>query len=217
MKKTAIILGATGLTGSILLNYALKDPQFEKIILFSRNTIGKNQPKIEEHLIDLFELDLYAASFQADVVFCCVGTTLAKTPDRETYRKIDLGIPVEAAQLSKRNAIPTFVVISAMGADASSRVFYNRTKGEMEHKVLAQGIKNTYILQPSLIGGSRKEKRYGEKMAQFFMGFFDFMVPKKYKMIAPETIAKAMIDLSNNGFEQSIITSDHIKEIAQRK
>ncbi|MBK5213180.1 MAG: NAD(P)H-binding protein [Flavobacteriaceae bacterium] len=213
MKKTAIILGATGLTGSILLDKLLKDDSFEKIKLFSRSYAEKNSPKIEEHLIDMFQLEDHSDAFKSDVVFCCIGTTKAKTPDKETYKKIDYGIPVAAAKLAKKNGIKTFIVISAMGADANSSIFYNKTKGEMQRDVLKQNVENTYILQPSLIVGDRDEKRFGEKMATFFMKTFGFLIPKKYKMIKAETIAEAMLVLAEKGYSETIISSDKIKEI----
>lgn len=215
MKKTAIILGATGLTGSILLKNLLKDPVYEKIKLFSRSTADMNSPKIEEHLIDMFQLENHSEAFKADVVFCCIGTTKSKTPDKETYKKIDYGIPVTAAKLAKQNGIETFIVISAMGADANSSIFYNKTKGEMQRDVLSQNIKNTYILQPSLIVGDRDENRFGEKVATFFMKTFGFLIPKKYKMIKAETIAEAMLALAKKEFPKQQITSDEIKQIAQ--
>ncbi len=215
MKKTAIILGATGLTGGILLENLLKDASFEKIKLFSRSSVKNNSPKIEEHLIDLFQLEEYSEAFKADVVFCCIGTTKANTPDKETYKKIDYGIPVTAAKLTKKNGIETFVVISAMGADATSSIFYNKTKGEMQRDVINKNIKNTYVLQPSLIDGDRNENRFGEKLAAFFMKTFRFLIPKKYKMIKAETIAEAMIVLAKEGFSEQQITSDEIKQIAQ--
>ncbi len=215
MKKTAIILGATGLTGSILLKKLLKDPSFEKIKLFSRSSAKKNSPKIEEHLIDMFQLEDYSEAFQADVVFCCIGTTKANTPDKETYKKIDYGILVTAAKLAKQNNIETYIVISAMGADANSSIFYNKIKGEMQRDVLKQNIKNTYILQPSLIAGERNEKRFGEKVATFFMGTFGFLIPKKYKMIKAVTIAEAMLVLAKDGFSKQQITSNEIKQIAE--
>jgi len=214
MSKTAIILGATGLTGGILLEKLLSDNHFSKVKLFSRSSVERKHPKIEEHLLSLFELKKHSAEFRADVVFCCIGTTKANTPDKEKYRKIDYGIPVSAAKLCKQNKINTFIVISAMGADAESSVFYNRVKGEMERDVLLQEIPNTYILQPSLIGGNRKEKRVGERFAKFFMSVFSFLTPNKYKIIEPETIAIAMRRLSKRGDNEIIITSDKIKEIA---
>ena len=211
--KSAIILGATGLTGSILLEKLITDDSFEKIVLFSRSSAGKDNPKIEEHLIDLFELQKHADAFKADVVFCCIGTTKAKTPDNEFYKKIDYGIPVTAAKLAKKNGIETFIVISSLGADEDSQVFYSKTKGEMQRDVLEQNISNTYILQPSLIVGNRDESRFGEHMAKVFMKVFGFLIPEKYKMIQAKTIAQAMLVLSKKGYSETIITSDKIQII----
>ena len=214
MKKTAIILGATGLTGRILLQRLLADESYAIIKLFSRRTVGFVHPKIEEYLIDVLELEKYHKAFKGDVVFCCVGTTNAKTPNKDLYRKIDYGIPVSSASLAKQQGIDTFIVISAMGASVDSRVFYNRTKGEMERDVLQQHVKNTFILQPSLIGGQRTEKRFGERMGQLFMSIFGILIPKNYKMIQPETIAKAMQVLAQKGYHLQQIPSHKIKEIA---
>ena len=213
MKKTAIILGATGLTGDILLEKLLEDDTYDKIKLFSRSSVGINSPKIEEFIIDMFQLETHSETFKADVVFCCIGTTKSKTPNKDTYKKIDYGIPVAAAKLAKQNDIKTFIVISALGASENSNVFYNKTKGEMQRDVLLQKIKNTYILQPSLIVGDRNESRFGENLAEVFMKVFGFLIPAKYKMIEAETIAEAMRILSKDGYSEKIITSDKIKEI----
>jgi len=214
MNKTAILLGATGLTGGILLNKLLKHDSFSKIKIFGRSSCNTSHPKIEEYLGDMFQLEHFSEDFKGDVVFCCIGTTKAKTPDKETYKKIDYGIPVAAAKLAKKNGISVYEVISAMGADVDSRTFYNRTKGEMEQDVIKQSIEDTYIFQPSLIGGDRDEKRFGERMAQLAMGTFSFLIPKKYKIIEPETIATAMLKVAINGFSETRIPSDTIKEIA---
>ncbi|MDP5230856.1 MAG: NAD(P)H-binding protein [Cellulophaga sp.] len=216
LKKSAILLGATGLTGRILLDLLLKDDVYEKIKLFSRTSIGFTHPKIEEHLIDLLQLENYGKAFTGHEVFCCIGTTKKKTPDNETYRKIDFGIPVAAAKLAKQNNINTIIIISALGADAKSAVFYNKIKGEMENAVIAEKIANTHILQPSLIGGDRSEKRVGEWLFKQVMKVLGFMLVgnlAKYKTIEPETIAKAMLWLANNSYENLKIESDQIKKI----
>lgn len=215
--KTAILLGATGLTGGILLQKLLKDPDYEKVILFSRSPVAVKDEKIEEHLIDMFRLDEYIELFMGDEVFCCIGTTKSKTPDKDTYRKIDLGIPVTAARLCKENGINTFLVISALGAAANSSVFYNKIKGEMEEEVLSQNIKNTYIFQPSLISGDREEKRVFESLAKNAMKVFNLIMVgplKKYRSIHPETIAKAMLIVAKQGYKKNRIESEEIKEIA---
>ncbi len=215
--KTAIILGATGLTGSTLLQKLLEDPRYDKIKLFSRSAIGVKNDKIEEHLIDLFELEKYEAEFTGDEVHCCIGTTQAKTPDEETYHKIDYGIPVSAAKLAKKNGITRFLVISSLGADPKSNFFYNQTKGEMERDVLAEEIPETYIFQPSLIGGKREEKRPFEAIWKKVMSVGDHLLVgplKKYRSIHPNKIADAMIYVANHKYSATRIESREIIEIA---
>lgn len=218
MKKTALLLGASGLTGSLLLELLLSDSDYVKIKLFSRKNSGLTHPKIEEHVIDLLHLENYSADFTGDVVFCCIGTTKAKTPNETEYRAIDYGIPVAAAQLAKLNNIPTFIAISALGATTNSPVFYNRIKGEMEQSVIAFGIPRTYLLEPSLISGDRKEVRVGETMAMYLMKIINpllFGTLKKYRSIAPKNIAKTMWYLSKNEYPKTIIPSDTIFSLSQ--
>lgn len=218
--KTAIVLGATGLTGGLLLNRLQKDEGYSTIKLFSRSSIGYTHPKIEEHLIDLFELEKYEVQFSGDVVFCCIGTTKAKTPDEETYRKIDYGIPVTAARLAERTGITKFLVISALGADPESHIFYNKTKGEMERDVLKVNIPETYIFRPSLIAGERKEERFFESLGKNLMKVGDHLLLgplKKYQSIHADTITKAMVVVAAEGYKKTRIGSDEIKELARRE
>jgi uncharacterized protein YbjT (DUF2867 family) len=217
MSKTAIILGATGLTGGLLLQKLLNDERYVHITLFSRNTCGIKNSKLTEYIIDLFELKHYKDKFKADEVFCCIGTTKSKTSDKETYKKIDYGIPVASASLCKQNGIHTFVVISALGAKKNSKVFYNRIKGKMEAAVLDLNIKHTYILQPSLITGERDEKRLGESIMKFV---FKLLKPimqlgelQRYRPIHPETIANCMVWLTNHNYESGRIESKTIQDI----
>ncbi len=218
MKKTAIILGATGLTGNILLQKLIEDDRYDTIKLFSRSKIEDLPKKVTQFIGDLFKLEQYKVDFRADEVYCCIGTTAKKTPDRTLYKQIDYGIPITAAKLSKDNNIDTFLVVSAMGANKKSNVFYNKTKGEMEFDVLEQNIKNTFVLRPSLIGGERNERRILEKMG---LVLFKIIQPlfigelKKYKIINAESIAQAMINLANNTSKaEVIITSNDIKKIS---
>lgn len=219
MSKTAIILGATGLTGNILLNKLLTDERYAQIIVFGRNSCQIKHRKLEEYIIDLFQLEHYANKFVADEVFCCVGTTKAKTSNKDIYVKIDYGIPITAAKLCQQNNIKTFVVISALGANPKSKVFYNRTKGKMEQEVLSMQIPQTYILQPSLISGKRDDFRLGEEIFKVIMAFikpiFKFGDLKRYRPIAPETIAKCMIWLANNNIDSGRIKSRKIQELGE--
>ncbi len=217
--KTAILLGATGLTGGKLLQLLLSDDRYSAVKLFSRSSVGIEHPKIEEFLGDLFDFEDFKDDFTGDEVFCCIGTTKSKTPDKEMYKKIDYGIPVNAAALCKQNGITTFMVISAMGADAKSSIFYNRVKGEMEEAVLNVGIHKTFILQPSLIDGERDEQRLGEQFVKNLMKIVNFALIgplKKYRSIRPVTIAESMVWLTNNKYDQIKIESDDIEKIAKK-
>jgi len=215
-EKTAIILGATGLTGSILLHLLLHHKSYKKVLLFSRSSSGQTHEKLEEHIIDLQQLQDYKNKFVANDVFCCIGTTKAKTPNKALYKKIDYGIPVAAAQLCKENCCNTFIVISALRANAGSSIFYNKVKGEMEQKVIEQRIAKFHILQPSLIAGKREEKRIGEWIGKQFMTLFNFLFIgdlKKYRSIHAKTIAEAMVWLANNTYDKVKIESDEIIQL----
>jgi uncharacterized protein YbjT (DUF2867 family) len=217
MKKTAIILGASGLTGSIVLEKLLNDERYNTVKLFSRSKIEGLPSKVKQYVGDLLELKTFKKEFTGDEVYCCIGTTAKKTPDKTLYKAIDYGIPVAAATLTKENDINTFTVVSSIGANVKSSVFYSKTKGEMERDVLSKNIDYTYILQPSIIGGNRKEKRLGEKIGLII---FKIVQPlfigklKKYKITEAEHIAQTMINLVNSNSTEKIITSDKIKEIA---
>ena len=219
MAKSAIVLGATGFTGNILLKLLLNDTRYSQVTVFGRNTCGIKHPKLKEYIIDVFELEHYASKFHADEVYCCIGTTKAKTSNKETYVKIDYGIPVAAAKLCRANAIGTFIVISALGANKDSKIFYNRIKGDMEAAVLLEEIPITYILQPSLITGKREEFRLGETFLGLVMSImkpiFRFGELKKYQPIHPETIAKCMLWLANNKYDSRRIKSKKIHELGE--
>ena len=217
MSKTAIILGATGLTGGFVLEKLCADKRYSTIKVFSRKSVNIVDPKIIEYIGDLFELEKLKKDFIGHEVFCCIGTTTKKTPDKTVYKKIDYGIPLATAKLCVENEIDTFLVISSLGADTKSSVFYSRTKGEMERDVIKEDILRTYILRPSIIIGNRSEKRFGESIGVGLIQLLRFILVgklKKYRAIEAETIARTMIYLANELPNLSLIDSDKIQEIA---
>jgi len=216
--KTAILLGATGLVGGTLLQLLLEDDRYSRVVLFSRRPVGFKHPKLQEEVCNILELHNEKQHFKADEVYCCVGTTNAKTPDKAQYRKVDYGIPVTTATLCVDNKVPILLVVSALGAAASSSIFYNRVKGEMEDEVLSMGVPKTHIVQPSMIGGDRKEKRPTEFFFKKLMSAFSFILLgplKKYRVIHPKEIAKAMVWLANNTSNKQRIESEELKTLAQ--
>ena len=220
MAKTAIILGITGLVGRTLAQQLFEDDEYGEIISFHRRKSGLKHSKLTEQVTDMQKLDEMAEKFAADAVFCCVGTTRAKTPDEQQYKSIDYGIPMAAARLSRKNKIPVFVAVSSMGADASSRFFYTRLKGEMERDILDLDLDKTYFMQPAFLEGNRKEKRPTEKIVS---NVFKIINPlligplKKYRSIKADTVAKAMRKVAAQGYEKACIPSDEIKVIAEQK
>jgi len=219
-KKTAIVLGGTGLTGSLLIKRLVDDERYGCIKLFSRKASGIRSEKIEEYVGDLFQLEQFRDGFTADEVFCCIGTTSAKTKDRTVYKAIDYGIPVAAANLARANKISTFLVISSMGAHPRSRIFYSRTKGEMELAVSDKMIPHTYILRPSLILGQRKEKRISENLGAVVLKATNALLVgnmKKYRAIEADCIAAAMIQLAFSRPPSGIILSDKLQELGKNR
>ena len=212
MGKTAIILGITGLTGNLLAKTILADSRYDKLISFHRRKSNITHPKLEEHVVDVLDLEKYESLFKGDIVFCCIGTTQSKTSDKETYKQIDYGIPVSAARLCKQNNIPQFIAISALGANAESSVFYNKVKGEMECDVLKQNLEETYLLQPALLAGDREEKLAIQAFKVF--NFFLIGPLKKFQSIKPEALVAAMQYLSFNRYADNRIESDVIKKLA---
>ncbi len=220
MKKTAIILGASGLTGSIVLEKLLNDDRYDTIKLFSRKRIDGVSSKVKQYIGDLLAIENFKKDFTGDVVFCCIGTTAKKTPNKIVYKAIDYGIPLAAATLAKANKINIFTVVSSICANTKSSVFYSKTKGAMERDVLSKKIDYTYILRPSIIEGNRKEKRLGEKIGLIVFKIFQPLFLgklRRYKITKAEHIAQAMINLANSSSHEIIITSNRIKEIALNK
>jgi len=214
--KTAILLGATGFIGKFLLQLLLKDKRYALIKVFGRRSVGFSHPKLQEHIADLLDMDSIKDRFTADEVFCCIGTTKKRTPDKGRYRAIDHGIPTEAAALAQANHIHTFLVLSALGAKPESSIFYNRTKGEMERDIINCGIPKTHILKPSILSGKRKEFRPGEWLMKQLMRALNVVMVgslRKFRSIHPKEVALCMFWLANNPYDKVRIESDEIKEL----
>jgi len=209
-KKTAILLGATGLTGSLALEQLLSNANYGTIKLFSRKSTGISHPKVKEYIGDLLFLESFKEDLTGDELYICIGTTKKKTPNHQQYRKIDLGIPEKAVEICKNNGVSKVAVVSAIGANAKSSIAYNKIKGEMEHAVLSANIEHTYILRPSFIAGNRKEQRTGEELGIAAFKWFKFLIPKKYRSVEAKFIAAKMIELCNSDAPSTIIESNDI-------
>ncbi|HUM53655.1 MAG TPA: NAD(P)H-binding protein [Chitinophagales bacterium] len=194
--KTALLVGATGLVGGLVLEQLLADTYFEKVIVLTRKSLGKSNSKLKEVLVDFNKLDDYTAEIKADAVFCCLGTTIKVAGSKEAFKKVDFEYPFKVAQLAKQNGTSTYLLITALGASKNSMIFYNQVKGELEEEVSKLNFGAFHILQPSLIIGERAESRTGEGIAQKLAPVFDALMIgglKKYKSITATQIAKAMV------------------------
>ena len=162
--KKAIVFGATGFIGSHLLRELLDNPDYERVIAVARKPLAHSHPKLTTLIGDLASLPALKPQLVADEVFIALGTTRKHTPDEAEYYKIDHDYPVLAAEIAKANGARSVFLVTAVGANAGSGVFYVRTKGEVERDVLALNFDHTHIFRPSMILGERDEDRPRERM-----------------------------------------------------
>ena len=220
MAKTALIAGATGLVGGHLLDLLLEDDHYAQVKVLSRRSLGGDDGKLKEIIIEDFDnLENNIKNLKADDYFCCLGTTIKKAGSKKAFKKVDFEYPVSLAAIARENVADSYHIISAMGADPKSLIFYNKVKGEVEAAIKAMKINKAFIYRPSFIEGERAEKRAGEKAALWFADKFDFLFSgpfKKYAAVHAKKIAKAMIITAKNETEKfKIIQSDEIEKIGK--
>jgi len=200
MSKTAIIAGATGLIGKELLDYLLADNEvYSKVIAITRKPLANEHLRLENIVTGFEKLEEVAEQLQGDDVFCCLGTTMKKAGTKEKFRKVDFEYPLKLAEITKANGASQFSLISALGADKSSSVFYNQVKGEIEEAIANIGFETFHIFRPSLLMGKRNEDRVGEDAAKTIFKIFGFLFVgplKKYKAIKFDKVARAMHNIA---------------------
>lgn len=194
--KTALLFGASGFVGSFLLHEMLDSPGYGQITAVVRKPLGFSHPKLKVLVGDSQSLSGLRKDLEGEEVFIAVGTTKKKTPDRGEYYRIDHDYPVLAAAAAKERGAKSLLVVSAVGANPGSGVFYTRTKGEMERDLIALDFEHTHIFRPSIIMGERPEKRPLEKL---LIGACSLLNPlllgslRRYRGIKAEEIARAML------------------------
>lgn len=193
--KTAIIIGATGLVGSSLTQVLIDDLRYEKIKILVRKKINLDHPKLEQIIFNFENPDQNV--IKGDELFCCLGTTIKKAGSQNAFRKVDFDYPTQIAKIAKDNNIHKMAVVSSMGANSKSRIFYNKVKGEMEETLKNISFQSLIIFRPSLLLGKRDEFRFGEKVASVFMTTFSIFIPAKYKGIEATKVALAMKHFMN--------------------
>lgn len=164
MGTTAWIAGASGLVGGHALEALLAEPGFERVVSFGRRELERSHPKLEQRRVDFAAFDAREAP-APDVAVCTLGTTIKKAGSQEAFRAVDHDAVLAFARAAKERGARVFVVVTALGADARSSVFYNRVKGEVERALEELGFESLAILQPSLLLGDRQERRSGEHVA----------------------------------------------------
>jgi uncharacterized protein YbjT (DUF2867 family) len=218
--KTALLVGATGLVGGDLLTILLgNNSGYQKVKVFTRKPLEIHHPKLEQTIVDFDKLYQYKEHFKVADVYCCLGTTIKKAGSQGAFRKVDYEYPIELAQLAEESAVERFLIITAMGSDKSSKVFYNRVKGEVEEKLQHTIIPSIHIFRPSLLLGEREEFRLGEKVAIMLSPILSLAMIgglRKYRPIQANNVAKAMFlagQTQRTG--TSIYSSDEIQDISE--
>ena len=194
--KKALVLGASGLIGQQLIDLLLQDENYVVIAL-----VRTALPTQHERLLQVpFNFDNPNNELiSADEIFCCLGTTIKIAGSQPAFYKVDFEYVLDIAKRAYRNGAKKFAMVSSMGANKNSNVFYSKTKGAIEEAVANIGYESLYIFRPSLLLGKRTGFRLGERIAQYFFTFFSFLIPKKYRAIQARQVAKAMIDCMNAG------------------
>ena len=214
--KTALLFGSSGLVGGHLLNQLIKDNKYSKIKLFIRTDPEISDPKVEVIKTNFNNLQNHKEDIKGDDCFFCIGTTKQNSPDKDDYRKVELEVPKEIAQIAKSNLVNSFIFVSALYANSKGSGNYVRFKGLVEEELKRLNFLKLVLMRPSFLMGDRKEKRVGEKIGIFV---FKLLSPlllgplKKMRPIHSETVAKAMIIAANENLEKNIFESNEIAEL----
>jgi uncharacterized protein YbjT (DUF2867 family) len=220
-KKTALVLGASGLVGNELVKTLIQQNNYEKIHLLVRRPVEFNDPSCEEHIVDFDQLHKYQELFQVTDVFCCIGTTIKKAKSKEAFRKVDYEYTVEAAKISSKSGVEKFLIITAMGSNSKSLIFYNQVKGQVEEALRKLIIPSVHIFRPSLLLGERTEFRFGERIAEKASAFLNLLMVgalRPYKAIEARNVAAAMAAVAQTDKSGvNIYPSHEIERIAREK
>ena len=191
-KKSALILGASGLVGSEVLSLSLESDLYNKIVIVVRSPLTIKHNKLVEKIID-FDMPKWEEIFPVDHVYCCLGTTIKQAGSKTNFIKVDHDYPLAFAAAAKKWESSIFSIITAAGVSPESKIFYNNVKGQLEKKLKSLELFSTLIFRPSLLLGERKEFRLGEKIGSGIAKVTSWMTPKTYRAIHCKAVAKAML------------------------
>jgi uncharacterized protein YbjT (DUF2867 family) len=192
--KTVLILGATGQVGQALLQLALQHPEISGVVAPTRRPLPPHG-KLDNPLVDFEALPEDATWWKADLTLCALGTTLRQAKSRAGFYRVDHDYVLAAAGLAQRAGTPAFGLVSSLGADASSRLFYLRVKGETEQALSALGFNSLIVARPSLlIGGPRSSARPLEALGLFLGKHMASLLPRRYRAVTPFQVARALLE-----------------------
>ncbi|MEW6507738.1 MAG: NAD(P)H-binding protein [Bacteroidota bacterium] len=217
--KTAIVIGATGLIGGILVKKLLQDARYGKVKIFTRRKTGISDPKLQEHLVDFNLIEMWQDKITGDELFSALGTTIKQAGSKEKQYLVDYTYQYEIAKAAAINQVLKFLLVSSVGANKFSPNFYLRMKGALDYAVSEMPFNRIVIFQPAGLIGEREIPRFGEKIgivtANFVTGLFPLL--KNYKPIRAERVADAMINAANDSTHQRLIIykSEQINQIAE--
>lgn len=214
MNKSAIIIGSTGLVGSNLVLELLDSPKFDSVIALVRKPFFDSHLKLKEIIFDFENKTAIESLEPVNHIFCCLGTTIKKSGSKEAFQIVDFELPLRFARWAEKTNANSFSIVTAMGANSNSSIFYNKVKGEIEDELKKMSIPKIHIFQPSLIMGRRLELRIGEMVGKMFMNLINPLMIgflKKYRGIHAQTIAKGMLDhLDKSEHGVTVYESDKI-------
>ena len=199
--RTALLLGATGLVGRHCLDLLLADDAYAAVTTLARRPLDRTHPKLTQHVVDFDRLSARREMFAVQDAFCCLGTTMKEAGSKAAFRKVDYTYPLEAAQAAAGAGAEQYLLVSAIGANAKSRIFYNRVKGEVEDAVGALPFYGTYVFRPSLLTGTRDTPRPGEQVSEKIMDALSFALKgplRRYRPIEAAQVARAMVRVAKD-------------------
>ncbi|HXF96412.1 MAG TPA: oxidoreductase [Gemmatimonadales bacterium] len=214
---SALLAGATGLVGGHLLRLLLEHPRYERVTALVRRGLPVSHRKLLQREVSFDQLAELGSVPRADDVFCCLGTTMSKAGSREAFRRVDYTYVVELARLASEQHARQFLLVSALGADPASRVFYQRVKGEAEEAVRHLRFSAVHIFRPSLLVGRRNEFRPAERVGIAVARLISPVLVgslRRYRPIDAATVARAMIRVALDGSRGvHVFGSDRIQEL----
>lgn len=214
----ALIAGASGLVGGHLLRLLLDAPEYDRVVSVGRRRLPLDHPKLQQEIVDFTALEKNGTDLRCDDAFCCLGTTIKQAGSRENFRAVDHAAVLAFAWAARRNGARRFFVVSALGADSRSRVFYNRVKGETEEALQVLGFRTLAIFRPALLLGARPQPRFGERVGAMLFWAAEPMLLgslRKYRAIRAEVVARAMLRSSYGEGARGLLVypSDEIQDL----